>query len=140
MEELELQDDKSGIFTRLKGLFNREDEYIEEEAYDAPAATRSTSSRSTARAHYSITVRRMVQSFQDAVAAADGLKRGDQQVLNLTACDATLRVKIKDFMCGVNYSQEGTWEELGDNVYLLAPPNAMVDVAPATPRVTSAKN
>lgn len=140
MEELELQDDKSGIFTRLKGLFNREDEYIEEESYDTPAATRSISSRSTARAHYSITVRRMVQSFQDAVAAADGLKRGDQQVLNLTACDATLREKIKDFMCGVNYSQEGTWEELGDNVYLLAPPNAMVDVAPATPRVTSAKN
>jgi cell division inhibitor SepF len=82
----------------------------------------------------------MVQSFQDAVAAADGLKHGDQQVLNLTGCDTTLREKIKDFMCGVNYSQEGTWEELGENVYLLAPPNAMVDVAPATPRVTAAKN
>ncbi|MBL8060903.1 MAG: cell division protein SepF [Chthonomonas sp.] len=140
MEELELQEEKSGIFTRLKGIFNRDEEYIEEESYDSPAPSRGTPMRQLGRAHYSITVRRMVQSFQDAVAAADGLKRGDQQVLNLTACDPALRDKIKDFMCGVNYSQEGTWEELGDNVYLLAPPNAMVDVAPATPRVTSAKN
>ena len=140
MEELEIQDEKSGLFTRIKGMFTREDEYIEDEVVDAPVAARNGSARPTARPHYSITVRRMVQSFQDAVAAADGLKRGDQQVLNLTACDASLREKIKDFMCGVNYSQEGTWEELGDNVYLLAPPNAMVDVAPATPRVTAAKN
>ena len=141
MEELELQDERSGIFTRLKGLFQREEEYVEEEAYEATPNPRVISSpRPMARSHYNITVRRMVQSFQDAVAAADGLKHGDQQVLNLTGCDATLREKIKDFMCGVNYSQEGTWEELGENVYLLAPPNAMVDVAPATPRVTAAKN
>ena len=140
MEELELQDERSGIFTRLKGLFQREEEYVEEEAYEANPTPRAISPRPMARAHYNITVRRMVQSFQDAVAAADGLKHGDQQVLNLTGCDTTLREKIKDFMCGVNYSQEGTWEELGENVYLLTPPNAMVDVAPATPRVTAAKN
>lgn len=140
-EQIEIQDEQSGIFGRLKGWFNKDDDYVEEQDnYDAPSAPRALTRPTTGRAHYHITVRRMVQSFQDAVSAADGLKRGDQQVLNLTGCDASLREKIKDFMCGVNYSQEGTWEELGQDVYLLAPPNAMVDVAPATPHVASSKN
>jgi FtsZ-interacting cell division protein YlmF len=68
------------------------------------------------------------------------LKRGEQQIMNLSSCDETLREKIKDFMSGVNYSQEGTWEELGTNVYLLAPVHANVEVAPASPRMAAARN
>lgn len=139
-DQLELQDEQqSGFFSRVKGWFQKEEEYVDDETYETPTSARSTY-RVHTRGQYQITVRRMVQSFQDAVSAADGLKRGDQQVLNLSSCDASLREKIKDFMCGVNYSQEGTWEELGENVFLLAPPNALVEVAPATPRMTAAKN
>jgi len=74
------------------------------------------------------------------MAAANGLKRGEQQILHLSATDVALRQKIVDFMCGVNFSQEGTWEEVGENVYLIVPASAYVEVAPATPRMTALKN
>ena len=71
---------KPGIFSKLAGLVNRhQDDY--EDDFDAPVATPL---RVHSAHRYSITVRRQVVSFQDAVAAADGLKRGEQQVLNLT--------------------------------------------------------
>ncbi len=127
---------KPGIFSKLAGLVNRhQDDY--EDDFDAPVATPL---RVHSAHRYSITVRRQVVSFQDAVAAADGLKRGEQQVLNLTLASDELREKIKDFMCGVNYAAEGTWEELGENVYLLAPASAFVEVAPASPRMQADRN
>ena len=127
---------KPGLFSRLAGLVNRQDDF--EDDLDAPASP--TPLRVHTAHRYSITVRRQVVSFQDAVAAADGLKRGEQQVLNLTMATADTREKIKDFMCGVNYAAEGTWEELGENVYLLAPASAFVEVAPASPRMQSERN
>jgi cell division inhibitor SepF len=84
-------------------------------------------------------VRRSVVSFQDAIAAADGLKRGETQVLNLASATAELREKIKDFMCGVNYTAEGSWEEIGDHVYLLAPGAVYVEVAPCSPATGQTK-
>ncbi len=120
---------KPGLFSRIAGLVNRQDDF--EDDLDAPT---SAPLRVHSAHRYSITVRRQVVSFQDAVAAADGLKRGEQQVLNLSMATSDLREKIKDFMCGVNYAAEGTWEELGENVFLLAPASAFVEVAPATPR------
>lgn len=127
---------KPGFFSRIAGLVSREQEDFEED-YDAPAPAPL---RVHAAHRYSITVRRQVVSFQDAVSAADGLKRGEQQVLNLTMATTELREKIKDFMCGVNYAAEGTWEELGDNVYLLAPASAFIEVAPASPRMQTERN
>lgn len=140
MEELELQEERSGVFTRLKSLFTREDQDYAEEDVVEEARNHTTTYRVHARSPYMVTVRRTVESFQDAIAAADGLKRGEQQVLNLNHCETVLREKIKDFMCGVNYAHEGTWEELGDNIYLLAPPHATVEVAPASPRMSAARN
>ena len=126
---------KPGLFSRLAGLVSRTEEYDDD--YDVP----TTSPLRVHAAHrYSVTVRRQVVSFQDAVAAADGLKRGEQQILNLSTATSELREKIKDFMCGVNYAAEGTWEELGEGVFLLAPASAFVEVAPASPRMQSEKN
>src|SRR5204862_6733449 len=73
---------------------------------------------------YTVTVRPQITSFDDALAAANGLKRGDQQILNLSGTDPQTRQKIVDFMSGVNYAQEGSWEEIGENVYLIVPSNA----------------
>jgi cell division inhibitor SepF len=127
--------ERPGLFTRLAGLWNRNQEI--EEGWDEPVpgfAPRSQTYR------YQVTIRRQIVSFQDAVAAADGLKRGEQQILNLTMADPSLRDKIKDFMCGVNYAQEGSWEEIGEDIFLLAPAFALVDVAPASPRMTASRN
>ena len=137
MEDIELQD-RPGFFSRIAGAFSRrEDDYVEEHDFDMP---QRPALRITQAHRYSVTIRRQIVSFQDAIAAADGLKRGEQQILNLTAADSLTRDKIKDFMCGVNYSQEGTWEELGENVFLLAPPQAEVEVAPASPRMAAQRN
>lgn len=139
MEELMESQEKAGFFSRFTNIFtkDREEEMYEEEDV-APTSAPRLHLRPATRYH--ITVRRQVTSFQDAVAAADGLKRGEQQILNLTSADAAAREKIKDFMAGVNYAQEGYWEELGDNVYLLAPNHACVECAPATPRMQAARN
>ncbi|MCA0360904.1 MAG: cell division protein SepF [Armatimonadetes bacterium] len=132
--------EKPGVFGRIRDFFVREveDEFDEEALSAAP--TKPTTLRINAATRYHITVRRQIVSFQDAVAAADGLKRGEQQILNLAMAPAELREKIKDFMCGVNYNAEGTWEELGESVFLLAPCTAQVEVAPASTRMVAGRN
>ena len=37
-------------------------------------------------------------------------------------------------------AQEGTWEEIGENVYMIVPSYAYVEVAPATPRMVAGRN
>lgn len=138
MEEMVLQE-KPGIFSRLAGMLTRQnDEFADEFEGDATPEHRAYTAKSLAR--YTITVRRQIVSFEDAMAAANGLKCGEQQILNLSSTEAALRQKIVDFMCGVNYAQEGTWEEIGENIFLVVPGNAYVEVAPATPRMNAARN
>ncbi len=138
MDEMVIQD-KPGFMSRIAGIFTRSEE-IEEETEMTPEKAANGGLQVRANYRYTVTVRRQITSFDDAMAAANGLKRGDQQILNLTMTDAVTRQKIVDFMCGVNYAQEGTWEEIGDNVYLIVPANAYVEVAPPTPRMTAMRN
>ena len=137
MEEMQLQD-KPGLFGRLANIFTRTEEVEEdvEENEGRPAGSLTLK----AAYRYTVTVRRQIVSFDDAMAAANGLKRGEQQILNLAGTDPAIRQKIVDFMCGVNFAQEGTWEELGENIYMVVPASAYVEVAPATPRMTAMKN
>jgi cell division inhibitor SepF len=138
MDEMMLQE-KPGIFSRLAGMFTRAEEFEDEEpAYERVGSEGQAVIRPNYR--YTVTVRRQITAFEDAMAAANGLKRGEQQILNLTATDPQTRQKIVDFMSGVNYAQEGTWEEIGENVYLIVPSNAYVEVAPPTPRMAAVRN
>jgi len=127
-----------GFFGRLKSKLALKDRPVEDDL-DGMGDIQG-SPRFLPDSRYQIVVRRQIMSFQDAVAAADGLKRGEQQILNLSQADQALRDKIKDFMCGVNYAEEGTWEELGENIFLLAPPEAHVEVAPPSPRLAAQRN
>ncbi len=123
--------ERPGFFSRLANMMGRHnDDYVE----DPESAPTSVGLRLSTVHKYHVTVRRQIVSFQDAVAAADGIKRGEQQILNLSLCASELREKVKDFMCGVNYNCEGTWEELGEHVFLLAPVSAYVEIAPANQR------
>lgn len=139
MEEMVLQE-KPGLFSRLAGMLTRreDEEYEEESNVGSTPEHRAFTLKSAAR--YTVTVRRQIVSFEDAMSAANGLKCGEQQILNLASTETALRQKIVDFMCGVNYAQEGTWEEVGENIYLVVPANAYVEVAPATPRMQASKN
>jgi cell division inhibitor SepF len=139
MEEMQTQD-KPGLFGRLAGIFTRTEE-VEEEVDEHEGGGRPTNAITLKAAYrYTVTVRRQIVSFDDAMASANGLKRGEQQILNLAGTDPAIRQKIVDFMCGVNYAQEGTWEELGENIYMVVPASAYVEVAPATPRMNAIKN
>ncbi len=136
MDEMVLQE-KPGFFSRFANVFSRP--VVEEDDFEyEKAANPKLELRAAAR--YTVTVRRQITNFDDAIAAAHGLKRGEQQVLNLTGTESSLRQKIVDFMCGVNFSQEGTWEEIGENIYLIVPMGAFVEVEPATPRSNAHRN
>lgn len=137
MEEMVLQD-KPGLFSRIAGMLTRRDDEYEEESVITTPEHRAYTLKSAAR--YTVTVRRQIVSFEDAMAAANGLKSGEQQILNLASTESALRQKIVDFMSGVNYAQEGTWEEIGENIYLVVPANAYVEMAPATPRMNASRN
>jgi len=140
MEENVLQE-KPGLFSRVAGLFGRQDVYEEEEMdSEAPISALLSKSAHKANYRYTVTVRRQVVFFEDAYAAANGLKAGEQQILNLAGTDPLTRQKIVDFMCGVNFSQEGTWEEIGENIYLIVPTSAYVEVVPPSTRGTALKN
>jgi cell division inhibitor SepF len=138
-EQLEIQENP-GFLGRIRDMFTTRDD---NEADDAePTEERRMSkthdTRSIYRSH--VTVRRQIVSFEDAIAAAQGMKRGEHQVMNLTMTEPSLREKIKDFMCGVNFSQEGTWEEIGDHMYIVVPATVFVEVAPASPRQIATRN
>jgi cell division inhibitor SepF len=135
MEEMELQD-KPGLFSKLAGMFTRAEE--EEETELVGEKNRSFELRTAYKYH--VTVRRQIVSFDDALAAANGFKRGEQQILNLTSTEPTLRQKIVDFMCGVNFAQEGSWEEVGEHIYLVVPASVFVEVATASPRANIRNN
>lgn len=135
MEELELQE-KPGLFSRLSGMFTRTESDDDEvgEFESANAITLRSSYR------YHVTVRRHISSFDEAYAAANGLKRGEQQIINLSLTEPTLRQKIVDFMSGVSFAQDANWEEIGEHMYLVAPGHAFVEVSAEAPKNSFLRN
>lgn len=75
-----------------------------------------------------ITVRRAVHSFDDARRAADGLKEGQQQIVNLEQTPADMSERITDFLNGATYAIEGSVEKIGEQVYLFTPNSVTIDV------------
>lgn len=133
--------DRPGLFGRIRDIFVREEE-IDEEGYSSPEPRYHSRAVIDSRElqRVDLVIRRQIVSFDDALAAAQGLKEGQQQILNLTLTEPTLREKIKDFMCGVNFSQDGTWEEVGDHIYIVVPSNIKCQVAPPSGRTLAGKN
>ncbi len=138
MEETITQD-KPGFASRFLNFWARTDETEEVEEV-TPEKQANGGLQLRANYRYTVTVRRQITSFDDAMAAANGLKRGETQILNLSGTDAATGQKIVDFMSGVNYAEEGTWQEVGDGVYLIVPANGYVEEAPPTPRMNALRN
>lgn len=138
MDEV-IYDEKSGFFSRFSNIFQRgQSETDVEETipvrnlamrHDLGGSVRSTT-----------VVRKQITSIADAEAAGHGLKRGEQQILNLTSTDPQTRHNIVQFMYGVVFSEEAVWEEIGANIYLVAPAGIYVEVAPASPRLSAMRN
>lgn len=128
---------KPGLFERILGLVHRNE--VEDFEDDREHLPTSHLRVGTDHTHH-VTVRRQTSSFPDAVAAADGLKRGETQIINLSMAVPEIREKIKDFLCGVNYSAEGTFEEVGEHVFVLTPTTIYVEVAQSTPATAATRS
>lgn len=116
-----------GLWTRIKegfGISELEEEFEEgqEAERKRPVTLRLHSARVS---HVSV---RQPQSFDDARLAADGLKDGRQQVVNLERTGTEMSERIIDFLNGVTYALNGFVEKIGDRVYLFAPSNVVIDV------------
>lgn len=119
-----------GIWSKFKdklGLSDIEEDYDYGDEAGTEGGRRPVALRiqSTRVSHVSV---RQPQSFEDARLAADGLKDGHQQIINLEKTTAEMSERIIDFLNGVTYALNGFVEKVGDRVYLFAPCNVMIDV------------
>jgi cell division inhibitor SepF len=132
-EEMDEQyEERPNLWARVRtwvGL-NREEEDEE------PLPARATDVRYRRVQAYHISVRKEVLSIEDARVAADGLKEGVQQILNLAATPQGLRERVVDFLNGVVYAIEGSVERVSEHVFVYAPPQAVLD-APNSTRARS---
>ncbi len=75
-----------------------------------------------------IAIRLNAQVFEDAKFAADGLKSGEHQIVNLERATPQMAERIIDFLNGVCYALDGTVERVGEKVYMFVPANVTVEV------------
>lgn len=140
MDEMVVEE-KPGLFSRVAGMFTRQEAEEFEEVDEVTQPTKTeTGMQLRSSYRYTVTVRRQIVSFDDALAAANGFKRGEQQIINLSGTEPALRERIKDFLSGVNYAQEGTWEEVGEHIYMIVPHTAYIEVAPPSPHSAAGLN
>lgn len=119
------------FFARLKeGLFGVEE--VEEDELEAgtPAGARKTQAplRLQTSRGGRVAVRLNAQVFEDAKLAADGLKSGEFQIVNLERATPQMAERIIDFLNGVCYALDGTVERVGEKVYMFVPANVAVEV------------
>jgi cell division inhibitor SepF len=126
------------FWIRLKdGLFGSEEP--EEEALEAAAVPltvdagpgtrrQSQSLRLQTTRGNRVAVRLNAQVFEDAKLAADGLKSGEHQIVNLERATPQMGERIIDFLNGVCYALDGTVERVGEKVYMFVPANVQVEV------------
>ena len=121
---------KKGFISRaLHGLFGTEEAEEEEEMDIAatPGKAQPTLRMHSARGHR-VSVRRNAQVFEDAKLAADGLKGGEHQIVNLERATPQMAERIIDFLNGVCYALDGTVERVGEKVYMFVPANVAVEI------------
>lgn len=121
------------LFHRAKKWFFGEEEH---EEFDHNGPRTDGDAQAQRRPHLGVhtvrpgrvNVRRNAQVFDDAKAAADGLKNGEQQIVNLERATPQMTERIIDFLNGVCYALDGTVERIGDKVYMFVPANVIVEV------------
>lgn len=123
---------RRGLWARMRdrlwgGEVYDDDEEGEVAAAEPDARRRAALRLDTTRGVH-VAVRLSAASFNDARLAADGLKGGNQQIVNLETADPELAERILDFLSGVTYALDGSVDRIGEKVYLFAPANVQVTV------------
>jgi cell division inhibitor SepF len=125
----DFDDQPRSLWSRLKERVGW-GEYDDEEEYEL--ADPSDPRRTTLRVHQTrinhVSVWLTIQSFENAQQAADGLKLGHQQVVNLEKASPEITTRVVDFLSGVIYALNGFVEKVGEKVYLFTPANYCIEV------------
>lgn len=124
-----------GLWSRVRERVFGVDEGYEEDGGQAtlmsPGGVSEAKRRASLRLETSRTVRVDVRTnatiFNDARMAADGLKSGQQQIVNLERATPQMAERIIDFLNGVTYALDGSVERIGEKVYLFAPANVQIE-------------
>ena len=123
---------RRSFWTRCKdmivGVEEPEDEEPEAGASPPAASKQAQPLRLQMARGGRVAIRMNAQVFEDAKVAADGLKGGEQQIVNLEKATPQMAERIIDFMNGVCYALDGTVERVGERVYMFVPANVAVDV------------
>jgi len=127
LDDFEEHEEQRSLWARFKDRLgfgeDFEEEIVEEDGTRRPVTFRVHSSR-TSR----VTVWLAVNSLNNAKDAADGLKQGRQEIVNLEKASQEICTRVIDFLSGVTYALDGTVEKVGERVYLFTPANVVVDV------------
>lgn len=147
MYEMEHEDDdRGGLKGGLKSLWQRwtdrgDDEYEPEEHEERPkpgfssgqTATSSASPSSAQTPTFRLaTVRDSAitimpaATFDDMQRAADRLKRGEPQIINLESTPPDMAERLIDFLNGVTYALDGCVEKVAEGAYLFTPANIAI--------------
>jgi cell division inhibitor SepF len=131
-EPYEDYDAPRGIWSRVKErVFGPDDNgYEAEDDHAMPTvdARRRASIRLETSRGVRVAVRLNASVFNDARIAADGLKSGQQQIVNLEKATPQMQERIIDFLNGVTYAMDGSVEKIGEKVYLFAPANFQIEM------------
>lgn len=149
MYEMEHEDDdRGGLKGGLKSLWQRwtdrgDEDYEPEEREELPRPSFGTSAGATSGANPSssasqtptfrlATVRDSAitimpaATFDDMQRAADRLKRGEPQIINLESTPPDMAERLIDFLNGVTYALDGCVEKVAEGAYLFTPANIAI--------------
>ncbi len=126
--QAEQEEPEGGLWSRFGRWTNRwsgaADNEEEEEEHHGAKAYRTPPRRDTFRIasarEGSICVM-PVASFGDIQKAADRLKAGEPQIVNLENTPAEVSERLIDFLNGVTYALEGYVEKISEGAYLFTP-------------------
>jgi cell division inhibitor SepF len=80
-----------------------------------------------------------VSTFADVQKAADRLKAGEPQIVNLEKTDANSAERLIDFLNGVTYALDGSVEKISEGAYLFTPSHISIN-AEGGPEVAASRS
>lgn len=80
-----------------------------------------------------------VSTFADVQKAADRLKAGEPQIINLEKTDANSAERLIDFLNGVTYALDGSVEKVAEGAYLFTPSHISIN-AEGGPEVAASRS
>jgi len=99
----------------------------------APASSSSKQTFRIASARESQITVMPVTNFADIQRAADRLKTGEAQIINLEKTPAEVSERLIDFLNGVTYALDGYVEKIAEGAYLFTPSHILIHVEGAEP-------